>query len=391
MAAKFTWDHPCLKKQDFVALTNLLSLRSNGQVKPSSNDDIDQDEQASGKDYAESIDTTSPQQISEFGNDKLKKRFLDVMAEFASREAGGSHVTCTAIRAHGENSEIYVARNEPFDDYDKDFFFKFGSLLNEWSRLSASQKAVESPKSSDDLFTKWFDWSLSPETNALAAHTEKIWSGMLSYQSTKIQTTYIPRLKRSLKKCNENLVFGPDIVVQVRLQYNEFRDRVLNKESHQLTLTECGKFVTEAYDIWRARDAKHVNHLLNDSPPAFTDTRKLWENIYYLGRLQGAFATIKESLATIPSFSRIKFTLVEAREVLITPLQNKLGLEVTFKLLGLHLDSATIKQDLVKSLASCAGAFFSGLELLLPEDAMVNSFIPGLCHQARTFDKATTR
>lgn len=87
MAEAFVWNLPGLDRQQFTAFGNLLALQNGGKMEPASlcDEDLLHGKSDNGSD-ARSIDTSSPQQISDSGNDGLKKKFLDCLAEFAANK-----------------------------------------------------------------------------------------------------------------------------------------------------------------------------------------------------------------------------------------------------------------------------------------------------------------
>jgi hypothetical protein len=144
MANNSIWLQPGLNQNQFIALTNLLSLRNNGQVEPTSiYEESDPDERTYDGDDSESIDTSVGQQLSGSGNDTLKRQFLDDVAEFAAKEHGSRFVACTAMREREEDVQILIARNTPFEPSDFEFFDKFGDLVSSWSSHQHTPPAIE--------------------------------------------------------------------------------------------------------------------------------------------------------------------------------------------------------------------------------------------------------
>jgi hypothetical protein len=116
---------PGLNQNQFVALTNLLPLRNNGQVEPTSiYEEPDPDERTHDGDDSESIDTSFGQQLSGSGNDTLERQFLDDVAEFGAKEHSVRFVACTAMREREEDVTILIARNTAFEPSDFEFFDK---------------------------------------------------------------------------------------------------------------------------------------------------------------------------------------------------------------------------------------------------------------------------
>lgn len=78
---------------------------------------------------APSMNTRSAHQLSDSGHGKLKRRFLDCLAEFAANKKGGAAVACSAMKEAEDNVVIWIARNEGFSDVDKPAFDKLGKAL----------------------------------------------------------------------------------------------------------------------------------------------------------------------------------------------------------------------------------------------------------------------
>lgn len=136
MSESFDWSFSEFGRTHFTALANLLSLRNGGQAEPASlpdgvleadpNDDWD----------AASVDTRKVHQISDSGHDRLKRKFLDCLAEFATNMRSGKTVACTAMKEAEDNVTVWIARNEGFPDQEKSLFSRLSALL---SSLSCSK------------------------------------------------------------------------------------------------------------------------------------------------------------------------------------------------------------------------------------------------------------
>lgn len=133
MCGTFDWTYSGLNSSHFHALANLLSLRNGGQAEPSSfselvlDEDWDPDDDGHGN--ASSVDTELAHQISGSGHGRLKRRFLDCLADFAANKKGGTAVACSAMKEAEDNVVIWVARNQGFSDADKLTFDNMGKLL----------------------------------------------------------------------------------------------------------------------------------------------------------------------------------------------------------------------------------------------------------------------
>ena len=137
MSEIFDWNYPGLNYSHFHSLVNLLSLRNGGQAEPSSLSDTvldeDWDPDDSGDGDTPSVDTRAAHQISDSGHRRLKRRFLDCLAEFAANKKGGTAVACSAMKEAEDNVVIWIARNEGFSDVDKSAFDRLGKLLGSLS------------------------------------------------------------------------------------------------------------------------------------------------------------------------------------------------------------------------------------------------------------------
>ena len=137
MSESFNWHYPGLDRSEFHSLANLLSLRNGGQAEPRSlsdtiiQEDWDADDNADGD--ASSLDTRLAHQISRSGYERLKRRFLDCLAEFAANKKGGTAVACSAMKETEDNVVIWMTRNEGFSDADKLVFDRLGKALSSLS------------------------------------------------------------------------------------------------------------------------------------------------------------------------------------------------------------------------------------------------------------------
>ena len=142
MSESFDWKYPGLNSSQFHALANLLSLRNGGQAKPSSLSDTvleeDWDPDDNGDEDTPSMDTRFAHQLSDSGHGRLKRRFLDCLAEFAANKRGGTAVACSAMKEAENNVVIWIARNEGFSDVDKPVFDKLGKVLGSLSCNSST-------------------------------------------------------------------------------------------------------------------------------------------------------------------------------------------------------------------------------------------------------------
>ena len=146
MSESFDWNYPGLNWSHFHSLANLLSLRNGGQAEPSSSyntvleDERDPDHNTDGD--VSSMDTRLAYQLSDSGHERLKRRFLDCLAEFAANRKGGTTVACSAMKEAEDNVVIWIARNEGFSDVDRLTFDKLGKRLGSLSCNSGTSRVT---------------------------------------------------------------------------------------------------------------------------------------------------------------------------------------------------------------------------------------------------------
>jgi hypothetical protein len=116
------------------ALANLLLIREGDQLDPDATNNFE--ELGDLTDDA-SVDTIRTDVLSLAQNESLRKRFLDRIAELFAKDAGGLHVSCTAIRENEkeERVDVWIARNSGIIKAD-------GSIEKPVSDLIAKLKQV---------------------------------------------------------------------------------------------------------------------------------------------------------------------------------------------------------------------------------------------------------
>ena len=156
MSENFNWNYPGLNWSHFHALANLLSLRNGGQAVPSSLSETvleeDWDFDDDGNRDAASIDTRFAHHLSDSGHGRLKRRFLDCLAEFAANDKGGKAVACSAMKEAEDNVVIWIARNQGFSDVDKPTFNGLEKLLGLLSCNNGMSRVITS-----SLYTELMD------------------------------------------------------------------------------------------------------------------------------------------------------------------------------------------------------------------------------------------
>ncbi|KAF1978035.1 hypothetical protein BU23DRAFT_577533 [Bimuria novae-zelandiae CBS 107.79] len=241
MSNKFDWNHPGLNSGHFHSLANLLSLRNGGQAEPPSwfepiHDDDDRHSDNNSDEDAHSIDTRTPHQISDSGHGKLKRRFLDCLAEFAANKKGSAMVACSAMQEGESNVTVWVARNEGFSKEDESTFDKLGKLLESLSGVEVDR--------SETL----------------------LWMEMVSYHQNRIEQSYIPRLRVSFKaydasrktdEMNDTLSSSTDtldkypslVTIAYKMRRTKVLEEALNTSSHAASKSKA--FLKETLGILR--------------------------------------------------------------------------------------------------------------------------------------------
>ncbi|KAF2681846.1 hypothetical protein K458DRAFT_371081 [Lentithecium fluviatile CBS 122367] len=319
MNESFDWNYPGLNWSHFHSLANLLSLRNGGQAEPSSLSDTvleeDWDPDDNGDGDAASMDTRLAHQISDSGHGRLKRRFLDGLAEFAANKKGGTAVACSAMKEAEDNVVIWIARNEGFSDVDKPAFDRLAKLLGSLSCNNADQ--------SESL----------------------LWEEMVMYHQNRIEHSYIPNLRASFKTYDagytKNDTSTPENSSVAGATLSVLRDLLFNPNINGTrTLEKHTRLIIASYNLRRTRNVEEV---LYSSPSATSRSKSLWLNICLLARLRVAFQNFKDIALTLPSFEQVTITLVPRPLAPANPSQRPLNLTQTFSMLQLDLSPATTK------------------------------------------------
>ena len=333
MSESFNWNLPGFSRTHFNALANLLSLRNGGQVEPASLPDDVLEEDCNDDWDAASVDTSKAHQISDSGHNRLKRKFLDCLAEFAANMNSGKAVTCTAMKESEDNVTVWIARNEGFPDQEKPLFNKLSALL---SRLSCIKGTCSSARLIESRLIFTF---LYTENKMIK---DSLWNEMLLYHQGRIQSDYIPSLRANFKDYNtmdnnssigNHSALDDDLSVLRKLAFDATK-------SGQTTIDKNNKLVTTAYKL---RMTKSVEEVLQSSAGATTKTKKLWVDICLLARLRVTFKKFEEIALKLPSFNKVTIILLLRDSVSVKPPERPLSLRQTFDILKLSLDSTTVK------------------------------------------------
>ncbi|OBT49837.1 hypothetical protein VE04_09983, partial [Pseudogymnoascus sp. 24MN13] len=312
MSQSFDWNYPGLNWSHFHSLANLLSFRNGGQAEPSSlsdrvlEEDWDPDDDGDGN--TPSMDTRLANQISDSEHERLKRRFLDCLAEFAANKKGGTAVACSAMKEAEDNVAIWIARNEGFSDADKPTFDKLGKVLADQSEIV-------------------------------------LWEEMVSYHQNRIEHSYIPNLRASFKAhdaapgkngtntLENSAVSDAALSVLRTLLFNGNINGASTLEKHM-------SLVIAAYNLRRTRNIEEV---LYSSSSATSRSKSLWSNIRRLAGHRVSFQNFKDISLTLPSFEQVTIILVSRPFTPANPSQRPLNLNETFGILQLKLDPTTTK------------------------------------------------
>ncbi|KAF2127532.1 hypothetical protein P153DRAFT_295156 [Dothidotthia symphoricarpi CBS 119687] len=319
MSESFDWNHQGLNWSHFHSLANLLSLRNGGQAEPSSLSDIVLEEDWNLDDNedgdAASLDTRLAHKISDSGHGRLKRRFLDCLAEFAANKKGGTAVACSAMKEAEDNVVIWVARNEGFSDVDKPVFDRLGKLLASLSRSNAGQ------------------------SEAL------LWEEMVLYHQDRIEHSYIPDLRASFKAYDHistrKETDTPENNSASDAALSALRTLLFDRNTNNIsTFEKHAKLVIASYNLRRTRN---VEEILHSSSRATSKSKSLWLHICLFARLRVTFQNCKDIALTLPSFEQVTIILVPRPLAPANPSQNSLNLNQTFGVLQLDLTPDTAK------------------------------------------------
>lgn len=165
---------------------------------------------------------------------------------------------------------------------------------------------------------------------------------MLAYYEDRLESTYIPNLRLSLKGCNVIFNDGNSTnFTTARQELLVLRELTFDvAKPGQALIDRHNTLVTKAYEL---RMRKGVEELLQTSPKATRQSRKLWVDICFLSRLRVAFQKFKSASLELPSFSKVTIVPVAADMILQQALMGALNLREAFNLLNLPTDASTVK------------------------------------------------
>ncbi|KAF2015573.1 hypothetical protein BU24DRAFT_480328 [Aaosphaeria arxii CBS 175.79] len=314
MSESFDWSSSGLDWTHFHSLANLLSLRNGGQAEPASLSSVALEEDWTYSDnedeYAPSMGGTDVARfLSGSGHEKLKKKLLDCLAEFAANKKGGTGVACSVLEEAEDNVAIWIARNDGFSEIDQPVFDRIGELLGALSVDEGDQ----------------------PKT--------LLWEEIISYHRNRISKDHVPALRASFKAygatCTQNDTMALDAALSclrgILFDHTPNNDHVHDRHA---------KLAIACYDL---RQTRNIEKILHSSPSATSKSKKLWFTICSFARLRVAFQTFKDIALALPSFAQVSVILVPRPVVPSHMSRCPLSLSQTFGLLQLTLNPATTK------------------------------------------------
>ncbi|KAI6102714.1 hypothetical protein EDD17DRAFT_232893 [Pisolithus thermaeus] len=358
--AKFRWDNV----EQFISLTNLLSLRNGGQLGPGNmnrDEGIELDEDF-GRGNSDTGDSKE---------DELKQRFLDRFAEIMSRDKGGKHVCCVAMQESGDrhldedvNVSLLLARNDTFTEQDTKFCDILGGLL---AAIGASVYketigmrvgVLRERPSTDDMCIV-----------GLPVIERELWEELLCYNQPRLGL-YADSLHDNLKafKAAGSL----DSIPPYRASHSP-----QTSDPELKTFCDCtsiGPYSDATHDAYMKLAQEHVRRLDSilctgdratqrrllaehthsirhleslriyiDSCPKASVGRRLLSDILFLGRLRSCYYTLVEAALNIPGFARLSIVLVKNLPPRVCPATLP-SLADAMKYLGQALNPSSVKR-----------------------------------------------
>jgi hypothetical protein len=130
MTRRFDWEANGLSRARFEALTKLLRLRYHGQVEPPTRfDELQHDARTDDEANPDDADSTKAFTLADFNPNRLRRVFLDRLAELVANEKGGRHVAATMMVTGQDKVDVLVARNDKFRPGDEKFLKQTEELL----------------------------------------------------------------------------------------------------------------------------------------------------------------------------------------------------------------------------------------------------------------------
>ncbi|KIN95022.1 hypothetical protein M404DRAFT_334734 [Pisolithus tinctorius Marx 270] len=306
--AKFRLDNP----EQFISLVNLLSLRNGGQLQPSKKEEEEHEDN----------DVCADDESTVWGGkeDEFKQRFLDRFAEIMSRDKGGEHVCCVALRESGDQRldedvkiSLLVARNANFKNLDENFRRRLEKLL------------------------ATIGTSVSGQQNDIVAVKNELWEELLCYNQPRLDF-YADSLRANLKAFkaagsldsiphynprlpqnddSEHKIFCDDSCIgpYSEATHDDYM-KLAQKHILELDAILCtGSRATQRrLLVERTYSIRHMTSLriFINSCPKVSIGRGLLSDILFLGRLRSCYYTLMEAALNLPGFSGLSIIFVKS-------------------------------------------------------------------------------
>ncbi|KAI1501064.1 hypothetical protein F5X99DRAFT_383772 [Biscogniauxia marginata] len=303
----FHWKLDGLDKQRFEAYTKILNLRYGGQASDPTTFDPD-DQEPDTIDPPGDGDSVAGQQLTHFGEDKLKRAILDRLSEVLSSKRGGHQVAAALMTEIAGTIEITVAKNGGMKQKDKVFTERLEQIL----RKIAVHEDCDASNGHEDL------WDL-----LIDQYMTRINEYILDLRQAFSQIQ-IDRMKQPLPETKGGLMEHID-TLSYTLHHNA---------------TDIKGIILGAYE---ARKLYSVPEFEAITPKRSQVGRKIGETIHLLGRLRGAFWTLIRAAERIEGFNKLHIRCVELQSLTEMASSNKKKLATrawtvgqAFKSLGLQ-------------------------------------------------------
>ncbi|KAK3322760.1 hypothetical protein B0H66DRAFT_474160 [Apodospora peruviana] len=262
MSQQFDWKEPGLNRARFEALTKLLRLRHQGQVEPPTrfDNDEDDDSQLAPETDCSSVKASPP---TDFEADRLRRQFLDRLAELIANHKGGRHVAATAMSVGPDSVKVTVAKNDKFRQIDREFIERVQSLLQ---RIAATTQ---------DGSTK-----------------DALWAALLMHSESRIQS-YLVDVRQLLKRYQQHYDTAHQRVqvdtTSLDSELSELCVAVFGQ--HPSTASRNDALVTRAHAIHKMFSSADFESL------GFPASASLRTALGYLGRPRTSFHALPWSVA----------------------------------------------------------------------------------------------
>ncbi|KAI6146682.1 hypothetical protein BKA82DRAFT_4356100 [Pisolithus tinctorius] len=324
--AKFRLDNP----EQFISLVNLLSLRNGGQLQPSKKEEEEHEDN----------DVCADDESTVWGGkeDEFKQRFLDRFAEIMSRDKGGEHVCCVALRESGDQRldedvkiSLLVARNANFKNLDENFRRRLEKLL---ATIGTSVSGQQNGRLVLLCIQIRLDDSCILD---IVAVKNELWEELLCYNQPRLDF-YADSLRANLKAFkaagsldsiphynprlpqnddSEHKIFCDDSCIgpYSEATHDDYM-KLAQKHILELDAILCtGSRATQRrLLVERTYSIRHMTSLriFINSCPKVSIGRGLLSDILFLGRLRSCYYTLMEAALNLPGFSGLSIIFVKS-------------------------------------------------------------------------------